>query len=204
MRKPRAAAPRGTSRALSPALAQSIRLVGFDVDGVLTDGGLYVGMVADHPTELKRFHVPDGLGLKMLQRAGIAVVFVSGRASEATAIRARELGVDEVIQDDRARKLSAFERLLAARGLSFDVCAFVGDDLPDLPVLAAVALPIAVANACPEVLAAADIVTKAEGGWGAGREVAELILRARGSWDDLVRGYLAERGATADQPTETR
>jgi len=178
---------------LDAALAHRIRLVGFDVDGVLTDGGLYLGLVADHPAEFKRFHVPDGLGLKMLQWAGIHVALVSGRVSEATAIRARELAIDDVVQDDGARKLPAFEHLLARRGLGFEACAFVGDDLPDLPLLTRVGLPIAVANACPEVRAAARIVTDAEGGRGAAREAAELILRARGEWDGLVQRYLAER-----------
>lgn len=178
---------------LDAPLAGRIRLVGFDVDGVLTDGGVYLGLVADHPAEYKRFHVPDGLGLKMLQWAGIHVALVSGRVSDATAIRARELGIEDVVQDDGARKLPAFQRLLARHGVSFDACAFVGDDLPDLPLLTRVALPIAVANACPEVRAAARVVTDADGGRGAAREAAELILRARGDWDALVQRYLAER-----------
>jgi 3-deoxy-D-manno-octulosonate 8-phosphate phosphatase (KDO 8-P phosphatase) len=87
---------------LDAALARRIRLVGFDVDGVLTDGGVYLGLVADHPAEFKRFHVPDGLGLKMLQWAGMHVALVSGRVSEATAIRARELAIEDLVQDDRA------------------------------------------------------------------------------------------------------
>jgi len=186
------------------ALAKRLTVVGFDVDGVLTDGGVYQGLVADHPAELKRFHVPDGLGLKMLQWAGLSVVIVSGRVSEATTMRARELGLADVIQDDGAQKLPALARWLGARGLTFDRCAFVGDDLPDLPVLKRVALPIAVRNACPEVRAAARVITHAEGGRGAAREVAELILRARGDWDRLVEAYLMERGDVAERPTETR
>ena len=189
---------------LDSALAKRIGVVGFDVDGVLTDGGVYQGMVADHAAEFKRFHVPDGLGLKMLQWAGLSVVIVSGRVSEATTLRARELGISDVIQDDGARKLPALERWLESRALSLDQCAFVGDDLPDLPILKRVALPIAVHNACAEVRAAAKFVTEASGGQGAAREAAELILKARGEWDQRVRTYLTERGDVAERSTQAR
>lgn len=182
---------------LDAPLAHAIRLVGLDVDGVLTDGGIYVGRVADHAVELKRFHVQDGIGVRLLRMAGVSVVLVSGRASEATTVRARELEVDELIQDDGARKLPAFESLLARRALTWDACAFAGDDLPDLPLLRRVALPVAVANAVPEVLAAARLVTRAPGGGGAVREVAEALLRARGDWDALLERYLQERGDVA-------
>ena len=94
---------------IDPALARRIRLVGLDVDGVLTDGGVYVGHTGDQPVELKRFQIQDGLGLRLLAAAGIRIVLVSGRPSEATTLRARELHVDEVIQDEGARKLAAFE-----------------------------------------------------------------------------------------------
>ncbi len=176
------------------SLAHRLKLVGFDVDGVLTDNGIYVGMVGDHPVEFKRFHIQDGLGVRMLRSAGLAVVWVSGRESAATALRARELGVDELIQDPTARKLPAFEGLLARQGLSWEQCAFVGDDLADLPLLARVGLPIAVANAVAEVKDAAHLVTSAPGGQGAVREVAELILKARGEWEDLLTKYFVERG----------
>lgn len=185
-------------------LAQRIRLVGFDVDGVLTDGGLYLGRVGDHPVELKRFDIQDGLAVLLLRAAGITVVLVSGRQSEATALRAREIGVDEVIQDDAAAKLPAFEALLARRGLRLDECAFAGDDLADLPVLTRVALPIAVANAVAEVKAVAGFVTGATGGHGAAREIAEAILKARGVWDTLVQQYLVERGDDAYRAAGSR
>src|SRR5213595_4324969 len=168
---------------LDAAVAHRLKLVGFDVDGVLTDNGIYVGMVGDHPVEFKRFHIQDGLGVRMLRTAGLLVVWLSGRESAATTLRARELAVDDVIQDPTARKLPAFEALLARRGLAWDECAFVGDDLADLPVLTRVALPVAVANAVPEVKAAARLVTDVPGGQGAVRQVAELILKARGEWD---------------------
>jgi 3-deoxy-D-manno-octulosonate 8-phosphate phosphatase (KDO 8-P phosphatase) len=177
---------------LDAALARRLKLVGFDVDGVLTDGGVYLGQTADHPVELKRFHIQDGLGIKFLRQAGLAVVFVSARRSEATELRARELKADEVVQDNK--KLPAFAALLARRGVAWEESAFVGDDLPDLPLLRRVGLPIAVPNAVPEVKAVVRLVTTAAGGQAAAREVAEIILKARGVWDGLVQRYLQERG----------
>lgn len=179
---------------IETALARRIKLVGLDVDGVMTDGGIYVGSVADHPVEFKRFHIQDGVGVKLLQAAGIPVVLVSGRRSEATAVRARELGIDELVEDAGARKLPAFENLLGRRRLTFEDCAFVGDDLPDLPLLRRVGLPIAVANGVAEVKDAARYITRVPGGQGAVREVAEVILRGRGDWEELLQRYLRERG----------
>lgn len=190
---------------LKAPLARRIRLIGLDVDGVLTDGGVYIGQSggADHPVELKRFHIQDGLGVKFLRQAGLAVVLVSARRSEATDLRARELKVDEVVQDNQ--KLAAFATILARRGVEWDECAFVADDLADLPLLTRVALPIAVANAVPEVKAAAALVTRRAGGDGAVREVAETILKARGVWEDLVQQYLLERGdVEAPAPRRSR
>src|SRR5437016_1565415 len=162
---------------LDAAVAHRLKLVGFDVDGVLTDNGIYVGMVGDHPVEFKRFHIQDGLGVRLLRTAGLLVVWLSGRESTATMLRARELAVDEVIQDPTARKLPVFEALLERRGLAWEECAFVGDDLADLPLLTRVGLPIAVANGVTEVKAAARVVTTVPGGQGAVREVAGLIAR---------------------------
>ena len=182
---------------LDQALARRLRLVGCDVDGVLTDGGIFIGRVGDHPVEFKRFHIQDGMGVRMLREAGLTVVFASARRSDATDQRARELRVDEVVQDHN--KLPAFEAVLERRGIGWDECAFVGDDLPDLPLLRRVALPIAVANAVAEVKAAAKLVTTRPGGEAAVREVAELILMARDEWQDLVTKYCMERG---DVPKE--
>jgi len=179
---------------IDAAVARRLKLVGLDVDGVLTDNGIYVGMVGDHPVEFKRFHIQDGLGVRMLRTAGLLVVWLTGRESAATTLRARELAVDEVIQDPTARKLPAFEALLARRGLAWEECAFVGDDLADLPLLTRVGLPISVANGVAEVKAAARLVTTAPGGQGAVREVAELILKARGEWQGLLTKYFLERG----------
>ncbi len=180
---------------IDASLARRLKLVGFDVDGVLTDNGIFVGLVGDHPVELKRFHIQDGLAVRMLRAAGLLVVWVSARRSDATDLRARELKVDEVVQDNT--KLPAFTALLERRGVAWEESAFVGDDLPDLPLLTRVGLPIAVANAVPEAKAAARIVTSLAGGQGAVREVAELILKARGEWQDLVTQYFVERGDVA-------
>src|SRR5438046_7147352 len=120
---------------LDAAVARRLKLVGFDVDGVLTDNGIYVGMVGDHPVEFKRFHIQDGLGVRMLRTAGLLVVWLSGRESTATMVRARELAGDEVIQDPTARKLPAFEALLERRGLARCGCAIVGRDVADRPLL---------------------------------------------------------------------
>jgi 3-deoxy-D-manno-octulosonate 8-phosphate phosphatase (KDO 8-P phosphatase) len=180
---------------IDATLARRIKLVGFDVDGVLTDSGIYVGQVGDHPVELKRFNIQDGLGIKFLRMAGLAVVFASARRSEATAVRARELKVDEVVQSNK--KLPAFAGVLERRGVGWDQTAFVGDDIPDLPLLRRVGLPIAVANAVDEVKQVATVVTRAAGGQGAVREVAEVLLKARGEWDQLLETYLTERGDVA-------
>ena len=189
---------------LDRTLAKRIRLVGLDVDGVMTDGGIYVGLVADHAVEFKRFHIQDGLGVKMLQWAGIPVVLVSGRRSDATTLRAKELGIEDVVQDDGAKKLPAFEEILARRGVRWEACAFVGDDLADLPLLRRVGLPVAVANAVAEVKAAAALVTATPGGQGAVREVAEAILKARGDWPRLVTEYLEQRGDVAERALGSR
>src|SRR5437762_7604895 len=118
---------------IDAALARRVKLVGFDVDGVLTDNGVYVGLVGDHPVEFKRFYIQDGLGIRMLRSAGLLVVWASARRSDATELRARELKVDELVQDNK--KLPAFTAPLERRGVAWEDAAFVGDDLPDLPLL---------------------------------------------------------------------
>jgi 3-deoxy-D-manno-octulosonate 8-phosphate phosphatase (KDO 8-P phosphatase) len=182
---------------LDPITARRIRLVGFDVDGVMTDGGVYVGVAGGQPVELKRFDIQDNIGIRLLRAAGVKVMVLSGRVSDATRLRVEELGVDDVIQDDLARKLPAFERVLAREGLGFAEAAFMGDDLPDLPLLARVGLPVAVRNAIPEVKRVARFTTEAVGGRGAVREFAETFLKARGQWEDQVQQYLTERGETS-------
>jgi 3-deoxy-D-manno-octulosonate 8-phosphate phosphatase (KDO 8-P phosphatase) len=185
----------GTRRpdALTPDVARQIKLVGLDVDGVLTDGGIYLGDVNGQRMEFKRFDILDGLGIKMLQLAGITVAIITGRVSEAVALRARELGITDVVQDVHARKLPALRKLLAARGLTENQVAFVGDDLPDLGVLRVVGLPVVVANCTEDVAQLGALRLTRAGGRGAVREFAELLLRARGDWNDLVERYVRSR-----------
>jgi 3-deoxy-D-manno-octulosonate 8-phosphate phosphatase (KDO 8-P phosphatase) len=178
---------------IDPQRARRIRAVGFDVDGVMTDGGVYIGTADGAAVELKRFDIQDNVGLKLLRAAGIKVVVISGRVSAATTLRAAELHVDDLVQDDLAVKLRPFVSILEKYGVSLDEAAFVGDDLPDLAVLRRVGLPVAVANAVQEVREAAAHVTNARGGHGAVREFCENLLRARGEWDGLVHQYLAQR-----------
>ncbi|MFN8572455.1 MAG: HAD hydrolase family protein [Gemmatimonadaceae bacterium] len=190
---PSAKRTRTPARRLTPALAKRIQFVGLDVDGVMTDGGIYLGDAGGQRVELKRYDIQDGLGIKMMQAAGIAVGIITGRKSDSVAHRAAELGVDELVQDIQARKLPALRAILARRGIEFRDVAFVGDDLPDLGVLRVVGLPVVVANASADAVRAASLRLRCEGGRGAIREVAELLLRARGQWTPLVEQYVASR-----------
>lgn len=175
-------------------VAPRIRLVILDVDGVMTDGGIYVGVTAGGETvEMKKFEITDGLGVHLLREAGIQVAIVSGRESACVRVRAQELGIDECHMDPGAAKLPIVEKLLARLGITWEDTAFLGDDLPDLSVLRRVGLPGAVANAAPEVMQLARWVGKREGGRGAVREFSHAILSARGEWDRLVRAYEEER-----------
>lgn len=176
---------------VAPARARRIRLLGLDVDGVLTDNGVYIGPVAGERVELKRFDIQDGLGLILLRTANIPVVWVSGRSSEATALRAAELRVTELLQVPGPRKAAAFQEVLERHGIEWDEVAFVGDDLADLPILRRVGLPIAVANAVTEVKQIAAYITRAQGGHGAVREVVETLLQARGEWPEILERYFA-------------
>lgn len=178
---------------LTPELARSIRLVGLDVDGVLTDGGIYLGDVAGARVEFKRYDIQDGLGIYFLRNAGIQVVIVTGRVSESVALRARELEIEDVVQDAQARKLPAFLAMLDRKGIAPGHAAFIGDDFPDMGVLRTVGLPVAVGNAVPEVMRAARLHLSRQGGRGAVREFAELLLKARGEWDEACERYVAER-----------
>jgi 3-deoxy-D-manno-octulosonate 8-phosphate phosphatase (KDO 8-P phosphatase) len=178
---------------IAPELARRIRIVGLDVDGVLTDGGIYIGSVGGEATEFKRYDIQDGLGIHFLKRAGIRVAIVTGRVSESVRIRARELEIDDVAQDAGARKLPAFRRMLDRHGFDPAEAAFLGDDFPDLPVLRIVGLPVAVANAVPEIRAICPLRLTRAGGAGAVREFAELLLKARGEWESVCDSYVAER-----------
>lgn len=166
--------------------ARAVRLALFDVDGVLTDGRLYYGPAGE---SLKAFNILDGHGLRMLARSGVATGLLSGRQSPAAAIRASELGMAHVILGAED-KLLHFERLRASLALDASQCAFVGDDLPDIPVMRSCGLAVAVANAIPEVKARAHYVTAASGGHGAVREFCELLMRAQGTLDAALARYL--------------
>jgi 3-deoxy-D-manno-octulosonate 8-phosphate phosphatase (KDO 8-P phosphatase) len=185
--------PRPNSLRFSPSLARRIRFVGLDVDGVLTDGGIYLGDVAGARLELKRFDIQDGLGIKMLQRAGIRTAILTGRVSESVALRAAELGITDVVQDFEARKLPALREILERHGIGMGEAAFIGDDLPDLAVLREVALPVTVANASRDARRLALLKLSREGGRGAVREFAERLLRARGEWEVHVDHYVRSR-----------
>jgi len=182
---------------VDPALARRIRVVGLDIDGTLTDGGVYLGAGADGdrsiPFEFKRYDIQDGLGVTLLRQAGLKVAIVTGRVSASVEQRARELQVDAVAQDASARKLAAWNRVLADLGCTPDEAAFIGDDLPDLPILRRVALPVAVANAVPEVLRASTWHLTRGGGHGAVREFAEGLLDARDEWHSAVEAYVRGR-----------
>jgi len=175
-------------------IATRIKLVVLDVDGVLTDGGVYLGEGPDGTeVELKRFDIQDGLGVVMLQAAGIEVALVSGRVSRATEVRAAQLKIRECHQDDGARKLPVIREMLERLGLDWSQVAMVGDDLPDLPVLRKVGLPVGVGNAVQEVRREVLWSTREDGGSGAVRDFARTLLRARGEWDSLVEEYCAAR-----------
>lgn len=156
--------------------ARGIRLLVLDVDGVLTDGRLFISAAGE---ELKVFHVRDGSGLVAIQRAGITVAIISGRASPAVTRRATELGIRHVHQGV-ADKGALLDRLLDELGIAAEETACVGDDTPDAPMLRRAGLAIGVADAHPALLAAAHWVTKSNGGQGAVREVCDLLLSAHG------------------------
>lgn len=165
--------------------ARRIRLLILDVDGVLTDGSLYFDAKGE---TLKVFNVRDGHGIKMVQRAGLEVALVSGRRSDAAFHRARELDINRFFEGVRD-KVAILEQLLAALNLTPPEAAAVGDELVDLPLFHRVGLAVAVADAVPEVRAAAHWVTTLPGGKGAVREVCDLLLKAQNKWEELIRPW---------------
>ena len=163
-----------------------IQLLALDVDGVLTDGKLTFN---SDGSETKSFNSLDGHGIRMWQRAGLKVALISGRESAPTQLRAEQLGIEYVFQDCHF-KLPVMEKLLEQIDLSPEKVAYVGDDLPDLPVIRHVGFGVAVANAVDEVKRHADYVTTRPGGGGAVREVIEHILKGTGKWRKLMERYL--------------
>ena len=166
--------------------AKRIKLFLCDVDGVLTDGSIFIG----GEREFKRFNIRDGLGLVLARRAGLRVGWVSARPSLATKLRADELKIDFLVQqNDQTSKTAAIETLLAQEKLSWSDVCFVGDDIIDLGPLTRAGFAVAVGDGVVEAKAAAHYVTKAIGGRGAVREAVELILRAQGQWSQFVEKY---------------
>ena len=166
----------------------AIKLLVLDVDGVLTDGTLTIN---SDGSESKCFNSLDGHGIKMWQRAGLKVAFLSGRQSEPTKHRAEQLGIEYCLQDCHD-KLPAIEKLFEQTGLTEEQVAYIGDDLPDLPVIRRVGFGAAVADAVDEVKEHADYVTARSGGRGAVREVIEYILKDTGKWQGLMERYLPD------------
>ncbi len=153
----------------------SVRLIGFDVDGVFTDGRFYL---SDTGVETKAFHTQDGYGVRALMKGGVIVAVVSGRKSGAVERRMAELGVEHVILGSRD-KVRDFSDVASTLGIPLEETAFVGDDLPDLPLLEIVGLPVAVANAVDEIKSRCALVTGRSGGSGAVREIADRVLAAQ-------------------------
>jgi 3-deoxy-D-manno-octulosonate 8-phosphate phosphatase (KDO 8-P phosphatase) len=169
--------------------AAKIRMVVFDVDGVLTDGSLFVG---DGGEEYKAFYARDGLGMKMLQFSGVEIGVITGRTSQVVLHRMESMQIDHVFQG-KTEKLPAFEQLCADANIPAEEVAFVGDDLIDLPVILKAGLGIAVADAHPVVLHHAHWHTANPGGRGAARDVCELVMQAQDTWDAQLRKYGVER-----------
>ena len=166
--------------------AAAIRLVIFDVDGVLTDGGLFIG---DDGQEYKQFNSKDGHGMVMLQHSGVQIGIITGRTSEVVRIRMASLGIEHVYQGKRD-KLPAYEELKALTDLDDAQIAYVGDDVVDLPIMTRAGLAIAVQDAHTLAKQHAHWVTPSGGGRGAAREVSELIMDAQGTLDDALSIYL--------------
>jgi 3-deoxy-D-manno-octulosonate 8-phosphate phosphatase (KDO 8-P phosphatase) len=201
---------------MSKLRAKRIRLFLFDVDGVLTDGKIWIfpapagapqstqklaaqhggqggfGLVRQNMIEAKGFHAHDGTAISLLHLAGIKTGLITKRISETVALRARDLKLSYVYQGIQD-KLTTFEQILAQEGVSANEAAFVGDDVIDLPVMRACGLAVAVANARPEVLREAHYRTPHRGGDGALRDAAEYVLKAQGVWRKIVSEYICER-----------
>lgn len=167
--------------------ARKIKLFLMDVDGTITDGGVcLISLPGDGGVaEMKVFNSLDGLGLKLAHTMGIQTGFITGRKSPAVTQRAHELSVDFVYLG-QATKMEAFEECVRQAGVSAEEVAYMGDDLPDLPVAERAGLAVAVANAAPELKAACHYVTEKRGGEGTAREVVELILKAQGRWEEAI------------------
>ena len=167
--------------------AARVRLMIFDVDGILTDGSLQYGPEGE---VIKTFNVLDGHGIKLLQQSGVATAIISARQSALVARRASDLGIAHVHQGAHDKR-AAFEQLLDKTGIAPDACGFVGDDVIDLPILLRVGFAASVPNGHPEVKSRVHFVTETAGGAGAARELCDFILRAQGNYEAALAPYLA-------------
>ena len=200
---------------MSKARAKKIKLLLLDVDGVMTDGTLWFipgraggtatheqaktkadhggfGIASEHYAEVKGFHAHDGTAISLARLGGLRIGLITKRISETVALRARDLRLDYVVQGC-ADKIAAFREILEKESLKEENACFVGDDIIDLPVMRQCGLAVAVANAREEVKDEAHVVTDHAGGAGAVRDAVEYILRAQGTWDDVVKAYIGER-----------
>lgn len=168
-------------------LCQPIEVILTDVDGVLTDGSIFF---TNEGVEIKRFHIRDGLGIRLWQQAGGKFGLITGRTSHIVNVRAAELGI-EIVRQGTEKKLTVVKEILAQLNLQPEQACYVGDDLPDLAALRYVGFGAAPADACVDVRQSADYVTAVPGGHGAVREVIELVLRAQERWDDVVHAFQA-------------
>jgi len=168
-------------------LCRRVELILSDVDGVLTDGGIWYD---NQGVELKGFHIRDGLGIKLWQQAGFQFGLLTARTSHIVKLRAAELGID-LVRQGFEEKLPVTQEILSEIGLTPPQVCYIGDDLTDLSVIRAMGLGVAVADAATEVRAAASYVTRLPGGRGAVREVVETILKAKGRWEDAIQRYSA-------------
>lgn len=167
-------------------LCRPVELILSDVDGVLTDGGV---VYDNQGVEIKKFHIRDGLGIKLWQRAGYKFGVLTARTSHIVKVRASELGID-IVRQGFERKLPAAQEILRQLSLTPAQACYIGDDLTDLPVIRHFGLGIAVADAAEDVRAAAAYVTRLSGGQGAVREVIEMILRAQSRWEGVLQNYV--------------
>jgi len=166
---------------------QAIEVILSDVDGVLTDGRIVLN---NQGIETKRFHVRDGVGIKLWQKAGYRFGLITSRSSHVVKLRTAELGI-EIVRQGRDDKLAAAREILASLNLKPEQVCYIGDDLPDLPVVRSVGLGVAVADACEEMRRHAHWTTTLPGGRGAVRETIETILRAQRRWEDLIAAYVS-------------
>ncbi len=167
---------------------RKIELILSDVDGVLTDGSL---VFDNQGIETKTFHIRDGLGIRLWQRAGFRFGILTARTSQIVRMRAAELDI-EIVRQGFENKLPAAQQIIEQCGLQLEQACYIGDDLTDLPVMRRVGLGVAVADAASEVRANAHWVTSTHGGRGAVRETVEMVLKAKNRWDDLIRKYLEQ------------